>query len=207
MELAIKIGPEIGAKARMGRFAATPGDAAINPDLLLRRVGDHGDRSAFGRLYEHFAPRIKAYLLKIGVASEQAEDLAQETMVKVWRKAALFEPEKASAATWIYTIARNARIDALRRQSRPDLDPNEPGVIPEAEPQADATVERKQRDSAILRIFNELPPNQREVVALHFYEDEPHSAIAERLSIPLGTVKSRLRLAFARIRREMEEFE
>lgn len=176
-------------------------------DLLLARVGARGDRAAFERLFAHFAPRLKAFLMKVGAAADQAEDLAQEAMVKVWRKAALYDPAKASAATWIYTIARNVRIDALRRQAKPDLDPNEPAMIPDAEPQADVTVERRERDAAIVRVFEKLPPNQREVVALHFYEDEPHSAIAERLNIPLGTVKSRLRLAFARIRREMEEFE
>lgn len=205
MELHIDIRPEGRAGARMGRVAPRPASAAAEFDSLLRRVGERGDREAFARLYGHFAPRIKAYLTKIG-AAEQADDLAQETMVKVWRKAAQFEPEKASAATWIFAIARNARVDALRRRARPELDPEEPALLPQAEIAADAQVERGERDAAIWRVFSQLPPNQREVVALHFYEDEPHSAIAERLNIPLGTVKSRLRLAFARIRREMEEF-
>jgi RNA polymerase sigma-70 factor (ECF subfamily) len=191
----------------MGRRTAGIAEAAFDADSLLTEVGERGDREAFARLYEYFAPRIKAYLLKVGAAADHAEDLAQETMVKVWRKAALYQSDKASAATWMFTIARNVRIDAHRRASRPDLDPNEPGIAPEPEPQADETVARNERDAAILRIFGRLPENQREVVALHFYEDEPHTSIAERLNIPLGTVKSRLRLAFARIRRELEEFE
>jgi RNA polymerase sigma-70 factor (ECF subfamily) len=145
--------------------------------------------------------------MRVGSAPDQAEDLAQEAMVRVWRKAALYDPSKASAATWIYAIARNLRIDALRRQARPELDPNEPMILPEAEPMADDAVERRDRDKRISEVFASLPPNQQEVVALHFYEDEPHSAIARRLNLPLGTVKSRLRLAFARIRRELEGLE
>ncbi|MEM9168451.1 MAG: sigma-70 family RNA polymerase sigma factor [Pseudomonadota bacterium] len=184
-----------------------PGPAGDELNALLARVATHGDKEAFGRLYAHFAPRVKGYLLRIGAQSEQAEDLAQETMLKVWRKAQLFDPSKASAATWIYTIARNIRIDALRRRAKDDLPAEEPMLTPEEEPQADAVMERRQRDARIRAAFGALPPNQYDVVRLHFIEDEPHSAIAERLDLPLGTVKSRLRLAFGRIRKELGELD
>lgn len=172
-------------------------------DDLLARVGATGDRPSFARLYAFFAPRVKGYLVRIGVSAAEAEDLVQEVMAKVWRKANLFDPAKASAATWIYTIARNQRIDAARRGARPPLDPGEPALTPDAPPRADVEIERRQRDARIRAVFASLPPNQQDVVALHFYEDHPHSAIAARLGLPLGTVKSRLRLAFSRIKREL----
>jgi RNA polymerase sigma-70 factor (ECF subfamily) len=183
-----------------------PAGAPARPeeaDGLLSKVARTGDRDAFSRLFLFFAPRVKAYLMRIGCSAEQAEDLAQDALMKVWRKARLFDSEKASAATWIFTIARNLRIDALRRLSRQDADPKDPSFQPEEEPRADDACERKARDAKIRAAFESLPPNQHAVVTLHFFEDEPHSAIARRLNLPLGTVKSRLRLAFEKIRREL----
>ena len=109
---------------------------------LLAAVGAARDRAAFEALFRHFAPRIKAYLLRLGAGSPGAEDLAQEAMLSVWRKAVLFDPAKASAATWIFTIARNLRIDALRRERRPEFDPGDPAFVPDAEPQADVGLAR-----------------------------------------------------------------
>lgn len=187
-------------------YQHTPTRSAPSPEEmngLLARVAAAGDRAAFGDLYAFFAPRLKSYLMRAGTSGELAEDLVQETMTKVWRKARLFDPSKAAAATWIYTIARNQRIDALRRLARPDAPAEDPSTAPESDPQPDENVERRERDQIIRRAFDQLPPNQQAVVSMHFYEDEPHSVIAERLGLPLGTVKSRLRLAFAKIRREL----
>lgn len=177
-------------------------DAPIMEDLL-QRVAETGDRKAFSEIYAHFAPRIKGFLMRGGASAEEAEDLAQDAMVKVLRKARLFDPAKASASTWIFTIARNARIDAIRRAGKPPLDPEDPALAPEEAPRADHQCELKERNQRIREAFGILPPDQMEVMRLHFYEDEPHSAIAERLGLPLGTVKSRLRLAFAKIRKEI----
>lgn len=182
---------------------STPVGGADVFNALLARVGGSADRRAFAEIYGFFAPRVKGYLMRIGSSGAEAEDLVQEVMAKVWRKANLFDPAKASAATWIYTIARNQRIDAARRNARPALDPDEPALLPDEEPQADRELERRERDEKIRAVFAKLPPTQQQVVALHFYEDHPHSAIAEKLGLPLGTVKSRLRLAFSRIRREL----
>ena len=179
-------------------------DISVMEDLLLR-IAETGDRKAFSEIYAYFAPRIKGFLMRGGATAEEAEDLAQDAMVKVLRKAKLFDPAKASASTWIFTIARNARIDAIRRASKPALDPDEPALAPEEAPRADHLCELNERNARIRQAFNVLPPDQQEVMRLHFYEDEPHSAIAERLGLPLGTVKSRLRLAFEKVRKEIGE--
>lgn len=177
-------------------------------DGLLVRVAVSADKAAFQELYAHFAPRVKGFLMRNGSTSaELADDLAQETLLKVWRKAKLFDPSKASASTWIFTIARNLRIDAARRAAKPPLDPDDPTFHPPEEPQGDVVVERRERDQQISAAFASLPANQHEVVRLHFMEDAAHSEIAERLNLPLGTVKSRLRLAFEKIRKELGDFD
>ncbi|MEM9617571.1 MAG: sigma-70 family RNA polymerase sigma factor [Pseudomonadota bacterium] len=169
----------------------------------LLRIAETGDRRAFAELYAYFAPRVKGFLIRGGASPEEAEDLAQDAMVKVLRKAKLFDPAKASASTWIFTIARNARIDAIRRASRGSLDPDEPALMPEESPRADHVCELNEQSARIKKAVSNLPPEQLEVMRLHFYEDEPHSVIAERLDLPLGTVKSRLRLAFEKVRKEI----
>ncbi|MEX0758146.1 MAG: sigma-70 family RNA polymerase sigma factor, partial [Tistlia sp.] len=106
----------------------------LDPPLqasLIRAVAENRDKAAFGRLFRHFAPRVKAYLLRLGTESAAAEELAQETMVVLWRKAATFDPAQASVGTWVFTIARNKRIDRLRRLQRPTLDPEDPLLQPE----------------------------------------------------------------------------
>ena len=181
--------------------------AADDYNLLLLRVAKSADRVAFESLYAHFAPRVKGYLMRIGSPADLAEDLAQEALIKVWRKARLYDPSKASAATWIFTIARNLRIDAARRAARPQLDAEDPSMTPDEEPQADVIVERAERDERIRAAFTSLPPNQAEVVRMHFLDDAPHTEIADRLGLPLGTVKSRLRLAFAKIKKEIGDLQ
>lgn len=169
-------------------------------NALLRRVAEKQDRAAFQNLFQHFAPRIKAYLMRGGASAAAAEDLAQEAMLTLWRKAALFDPAKASAATWVFTIARNLRIDALRRERRPGFDPDDPSLIPEGEPGADALLEARATEDALSHALRDLPSGQSEIVVQSFFLDKPHSQIAAEMGIPLGTVKSRLRLAMTRLR-------
>ncbi len=173
-------------------------------EALLAAVAATGDRRAFAELFTYFAPRVKGFLMKGGASDADADDLAQDVMVKVYKKAKLFDISKASAATWIFAIARNARIDAIRRATKPDLDPDEPMLSPEEAPRADVVCELKERDARIKDAVSRLPAEQREAMALHFYADEPHSAIAEKLGLPLGTVKSRLRLAIEKVRKELD---
>ena len=187
------------------RAVETPSTPCMN--TLLARVAEKHDSLAFADLFAYFAPRVKGYLMRARVPAEQAEDLAQETLLKVWRKAHLFDPSKAAASTWIFTIARNLRIDALRKASKPDLDPDDPALQPEEEPRADELALRSERDQKIREAVTTLPEAQQEVVQLYFFEDDPHSEISRKLDLPLGTVKSRLRLAFAKIRKELGELE
>jgi RNA polymerase sigma-70 factor, ECF subfamily len=170
-------------------------------DVLLGLVAAHQDRAAFAALFTHFAPRIKAYLLRLGAPAAVAEELAQEALLSVWRKAHLFDPAKASAATWLFTIARNLRIDAIRRERRPELDPED--FMPEPDADADAGLMLAENEGRLRIALKELPADQIQVVELSFFADKPHSQIAVELGIPLGTVKSRLRLAMARLKRAM----
>ena len=165
----------------------------------LAAVAKFRDKDAFARLFNHFCPRIKAYLVRNGATQGQAEDIAQETMVTVWRKAHLFDRKKAAASTWLFTIARNQRIDKIRRERRPEPDPHDPSFAPDPIATPDYNVAEIQDTNAIRDALQLLPDNQREVVMLSFYEDESHSAIAERLQLPIGTVKSRIRLALKRM--------
>ncbi|HWF01277.1 MAG TPA: sigma-70 family RNA polymerase sigma factor [Caulobacteraceae bacterium] len=170
---------------------------------MIASIASSGDRDAFARLFGHFAPRVKSYLLRLGATSEAAEDLAQETLLTVWRRAASYDPSKAAASTWIFTIARNLRIDLARRESRPPPQAVEPDASTAAAP--DAMVGAAQDEARVRRAMESLPKDQAEVVRLAFFADKPHSEIAGELDLPLGTVKSRLRLAMVRLRAAFED--
>jgi RNA polymerase sigma-70 factor (ECF subfamily) len=150
---------------------------------------------------------VKGYLLRLGAGAGLADDLAQEAMLTIWRKAALFDPTRASASTWIFTIARNLRIDAIRRERHPDFDPNDPAFVPDEEVPADTKMQLEDDGEKLHAALKELPAEQAQVVQMSFFADKPHSQIAQELGLPLGTVKSRLRLAMARIRGVMGEKE
>ncbi|MEM8811666.1 MAG: sigma-70 family RNA polymerase sigma factor [Pseudomonadota bacterium] len=192
-------GDESG-NAKAGRPTIAVSNKRDPWDRLLVAVAEHADRDAFGQLFLHFAPRVKAYLFKLGSDAAQAEDLMQDVMAQVWRKSRLYDPAKAGAATWIFTIARNMRIDAFRRDKRPELDENDPALVPDAERPADQTLHSQEVAERLRDIIEELPDEQKTVVLMSFYQDKAHAAIAEELNIPLGTVKSRLRLAMSKIR-------
>lgn len=167
---------------------------------LLRAVAERGDKSAFGELYVHFAPRVKSYLLRLGAPADVAEELAQESLLTVWRRAPTFDPELASVSTWIFTIARNKRIDRLRRERRPEFDPQDPAFLPDPEPEPGAHVDRQQADDQIRAAVAALPDEQKRLLTMAFYEDLSHRDIAARENLPLGTVKSRIRLALAKLK-------
>jgi RNA polymerase sigma-70 factor (ECF subfamily) len=174
-------------------------------DLLLRIV--QRDRGAFSELFTMVAPRVKAYLIRLGSDPAAAEDLTQDVLVTVWRKAPQFDPARASAMTWIFVIARNRRIDSLRREdSVVTYGVVPPEAIDEAAPPAELVAGRED-DGRMRKAIEALPEDQREVIRRSFFEEEPHSAIAAALRIPLGTVKSRLRIALAKLRSQLEDFQ
>lgn len=173
---------------------------------LIGRIAS-GDRRAFKTLFEHFAPRIKGFLLKAGCTSEEAEEIAQGTMIAVWRKASQFDPGTAGATAWIFTIARNLRIDNVRHAARSGRLKQEVKRSPEpayAE-SADLIMSRAEDSRRVKAAIDRLSAEQSLVIRLSFLEERPHSEIAERLGIPLGTVKSRIRLATNRLRELLDE--
>jgi len=194
--------PKSGRPAkRTSTTALMQSGMQAEPDMseLLAKVGKTRDVEQFELLFRHFAPRVKAYMARTGSAAG-AEELMQETMVAVWNKAAMYDPARGAASTWIFSIARNLRIDAYRRDRRPELDPDDPAFQPSAEPAADRRLEGEQSAELIRRALATLPPDQAEVLRLAFYEDNSQSTIAAALDLPLGTVKSRMRLAFSKLR-------
>ncbi len=172
---------------------------------LLARVSS-GDREAFALLFGRYAGRVKSYLIRLGAPGAAAEDLAQDAMLSVWRRAASYDGSKAKASTWIFVIARNAWIDKLRRE-KVELAYRDTSIVSEESPDEapdDAAV-RVQTEAQIGVALETLSEEQRQVVQLSFFEERPHSEIAERLDLPLGTVKSRLRLALIKLRAHWEK--
>ena len=177
---------------------------------MLQAVARTGDRQAFAVLFRHFAPRVKAYLMRGGSAEGLAEELAQETMVSVWRKAAMFDPAQAGVSTWIFTIARNLRVDHFRRQGGAtfvDGEDNDGSESPDTAPALDEQLRARRRERGLREAFARLSAEQAQVLHLSFYEEQPHARIAQYLGIPLGTVKSRVRLAVNHLRRLLDELE
>jgi RNA polymerase sigma-70 factor (ECF subfamily) len=172
---------------------------------FLQRIAERKDVEAFKKLFEMYAPRVKSYMMRQGADSNMAEDLAQETLLTVWRKASLYSLEKGSATTWIYTIARNLRIDRLRKEMTWVELPDGHNEKASDDPLPDDALEEEQVRVRMQRALASLPADQHEVVALSYVEGLSHSEIAQRLSLPLGTVKSRMRLAYTKIREAVED--
>ena len=165
-------------------------------------VRDKQDKEAFAELFSHFAPRVKSFLMKSGASHDVAEECAQDVMATLWRKAHMFDPAKASVSTWIFTIARNRRIDMLRKQRRPE--PEDLPWGPEAEPdQADAMALQEETDQ-LGQALAQLPEKQRTLIEKAYFGDLSHSEIAAETGLPLGTIKSRIRLALERLRHAMK---
>ena len=171
----------------------------------LEAVARDRDQTAFAALFDHFGPRIKAYLLRLGADEAMAEEVAQDVMVTLWRKADLFDRSKSSAATWLFRIARNRRIDVLRRRRAVNVDTETLVIEDETLPDPNETLDEERRQGRIREALAQLPLEQLQLVELAFFTELSHSQIAEETGLPLGTVKSRIRLAFGRLRRILDE--
>lgn len=178
-----------------------------DPSALVLRVAQFADKAALAGLFNLYGPRIKSMMLKLGASDAMAEDLVQETFLSVWRKAALYSSQRGAASTWIFTIARNLRIDQLRRLSNKPYEDLEALELASDAPLGSFVVEQQQVIARVTTALGTLPIEQQDVVRLSFIHDMPHAQIAEKIGIPLGTVKSRLRLAYERLRPMLEDLQ
>ncbi|HJQ57938.1 MAG TPA: sigma-70 family RNA polymerase sigma factor [Vineibacter sp.] len=172
---------------------------------LVERVAVARDRAAFAALFRLFAPRVKAFLARTGTDAGLAEEIAQETLITVWRKAATFDRRRAAVSTWIFTIARNKRIDLARQAGRMRLDADEYALMAtEPPPAADRGALDNETGRRVRDLMSTLPAEHIELIRMAYFEDKSHSTIASELRLPLGTVKSRIRLALQRLRATLE---
>ena len=168
--------------------------------LALEAIAERKCRKGFTELFDFFAPRLKSYLMRLGSDDIQAEELAQEVMITVWRKAEQYDRSQSSPSTWIFRIARNRRIDAYRRNKVLDVEADEPALTPSALPHPESALETLQIEVGVREAMSELPIEQRRLLKAAFFDGLSHSEIATKYKIPIGTVKSRIRLAFQRLR-------
>ncbi|MBT8417230.1 MAG: sigma-70 family RNA polymerase sigma factor [Silicimonas sp.] len=169
---------------------------------LVARIRDRQDRTAFAELFRHFAPRVKAFLMKSGASESLADECTQEVMATLWTKAHMFDPARASVSTWVFTVARNRKIDAFRKMRRPE--PEDLTWGPEAEPDQADVLALQQESEKLTKAISELPDKQRDLIERAYFGDLSHSEIAEETGLPLGTIKSRIRLGLERLRHAME---
>lgn len=171
---------------------------------LAKAVAERRDHQAFSDLYDYFAPRLKSWFLRQGMPNGEAEELVQEVMIILWHKAGLYDPLRSSLSTWVFRIARNRRIDAQRRQKTRVFDDADPTLQPDGERGADAIVEDGDRDALVRAALATLPAEQQSLLQSAFFLGLSHSEIAAETGLPLGTVKSRIRLAFGKLRKSLE---
>ena len=187
------------------RVAEASSARTAEAEDMLEAIGLHQDREAFKALFAIFAPRVNAFARRMGADAQVSEDLVQDVMLTVWRRARQFDRRKAGASTWIFTIARNRRIDMIRRETRPDFDPDDPSLKPADGVAADERLAGRRQERAVLEAVSRLPKAQSQLMRLAYFEDKSHGDIAEELEIPLGTVKSRIRLAMRKLRQMLKE--
>lgn len=167
----------------------------------MAAVAQDQDKTAFAELFRHFAPRVKGFLIKSGADPSLAEECMQDVMATLWRKAHMYDPSRASVATWIFTIARNRKIDLLRRYARPE--PEELPWGPEQAPNAADVIALQQDSARLAEALDKLPAKQRDLIRQAYFGDLSQSEIAAATGLPLGTIKSRIRLALERLRHSM----
>ena len=199
---AVMAEPKTSNKAQNDAISAIESIPEPDFNALLCSVGESKDKDAFIQLFQHFAPRIKSFLIKGGADPETADELAQETMLTIWNKAESYNPGQAAASTWIFTIARNKRIDALRKTKRHDPNPSDPLLVEDDAPNPRQNIIQNDDSRVLAEALKNLPEEQAMLIRKSFFEDKSHVAIAEETGIPLGTVKSRIRLALERLRKQ-----
>lgn len=199
-------GPHLHAVPRAGASGA-PGAVLEQTAAWMQAVAQNADRQAFTCLFDHYAPRVKGYLMRGGTQECQAEEIAQEALLMLWRKAALFDAAQASVGTWLFTIARNLHVDRLRSQgaSAAQSDAGDLDDVADESPPVDDRLHTAQLCERMRAALRTMPVEQARVLRLCYFEDQPHSSIATALCLPLGTVKSRMRAALAYLRRALQD--
>jgi len=187
---------------RPSNEARSPFSPQAAAELILA-IAAHSDREAFVLLFSHYFPRVKSFLMRSGAADSVAEELAQETMLRVWRRAGSFDPSAGAPSTWIFVIARNLRVDHLRGERPAENLEAQAGDPPDPAPTGEGFVLASERRERLRAALESLSPEQASIVRLSYFEERSHSEIAESLGIPLGTVKSRVRLALVRLRAQL----
>ncbi|MCR8726142.1 sigma-70 family RNA polymerase sigma factor [Frigidibacter sp. ROC022] len=176
----------------------------ISPEtLLMLAVRDQRDRAAFAALFDHFAPRLKGFVMRSGTSPAQAEEIVQEVMLTIWRKAGQFDPARAQVSAWIYQITRNRQIDMIRKDRRPR--PEELDQDPETGPDPGQMLAVEQEAGQLKQALTRLKPNQREMIEKAYLGELTHQEISSQTGLPLGTIKSRIRLGLDRLRHELKE--
>jgi RNA polymerase sigma-70 factor (ECF subfamily) len=169
----------------------------------LIAVRDHRDRAAFAALFDYFAPRLKGFIMRSGASAHKAEEVVQDVMLTIWRKAGQFDPHRAQASAWIYQIARNRQIDIARKEHRPM--PEELKIEPNQEPDASQILGLEQEVDHLKQALADLKPEQREVIEQAYLGEMSHQEISNQTGLPLGTIKSRIRLGLNRLRHELKD--
>jgi len=170
----------------------------------LRDIGDNQDRVAFSCIFKYFAPRLKSFFIKLGCSETQAEEIIQEVMIAVWTKSSTYDRTKSSVSTWIYTIAKNKRIDKIRKEKKHNtVEADESLEIPVPSKQEEHLLSTEVTKK-IHHSLQFLPKEQAELLKLSYFYEKTHSDIAKDLSLPLGTVKSRIRLALSKMKNLVE---
>ena len=171
----------------------------------ILNIAESQDIGSFKKIFEYFSPRLKSFLMKSGAEENIAEEIIQETMTIIWTKADYYDPKVASPSTWIYTIARNKKIDILRKSRKAILEDIETAVLPAIEPKTEENIEHDQKFDMIAQHLDALPKDQLDLLKMNFFEEKSHGEISELTGIPLGTVKSRIRLALEKIRGKLDK--
>jgi RNA polymerase sigma factor (sigma-70 family) len=193
--------PEFKALNERGKTVTADENTKAQWVANMAAIAQDQDREAFAEIFWHFAPRVNGFLIKSGANPSFAEECMQDVMATLWRKAHMYDPSRASVATWIFTIVRNRKIDLLRRYARPE--PEELPWGPEQAPNRADVIALQQDTTWLAEALATLPAKQRELIKHTYFGDFTHSEIAIETALPLGTIKSRIRLALERLRYSM----
>ena len=174
---------------------------------LMEAVASARDVDAFERLFRHYGPRVRAFMMRQCRDGQMADELMQETMMTVWNKAGLFYSDRGTVDAWIFTVARNLRTSAFRKAKRPVFDPTDPVFVPDDPLEPGDHLERIDDAERLRRAMEDLPPEQLEVLKYAFFDEISHRKLAEKLNLPVGTIKSRIRMAFGKLRKALEDAE